>query len=142
MKNLEMSDLVGKKVLSATVNSEKDYVKLETDNGAYYLTWNGDCCSRCYIASASGTDALIDATILEVRDDEWKTIKDSDLEVINSMGTTIKTDRGYVTLETRLEHNGYYSGRIDVSKEGPVDQYNDLDEDRDEYGMKPLKDFL
>lgn len=136
---LKKEVLVGKKVLSAKINAEKDMVVLETDSGTYYLSWDGECCSKCFIQHFNGADYLIGSTIASVEHSQWTTLKDNDdFNVLESMGTKIKTDKGYVDIETRLSHNGYYSGEIKISTVAPLDTYNGA---RDIPELKPLQDF-
>lgn len=141
MRDLGTEALVGRKILNASINEHKDLVVLETDKGILYLTWEGDCCATCYIEHLSGSEALVDSTILEVYHSKWKSIKDDEDDVIESMGTNIKTTKGYVTFETRLEHNGYYSGTILVSDKAPLDQYLDRRYNNKMPKLKPLEDF-
>lgn len=143
MKDLGLEALVGRKVTSAAINAEKDFVVLETTTGKLYLTWTGDCCARCFLANVAGADALVDATIKSAENAEWKTLKDDEAadDVVETMGTTIKTDKGTVTFESRLEHNGYYGGEIQVSDDEPMDQYSSPRESWQNEALKPLADF-
>lgn len=147
MKDLGIEALVGRKVLSAAINDENDLVILETDGGKLFLTWEGGCCSKCYLAHVSGVEFLIGHTIIEAENAEWqKPAGADDLErVVESMGTKIKTDKGYVNFDSRLEHNGYYSGEILVSDVEPMDQYGSprYDAEYDPFPkiMNPLSDF-
>ncbi len=147
MKDLGISSLVGRTVLKASINDDKDLVVLETDKGKLYLTWEGDCCAKCFLANASGIDSLEGATILEAENAEWKKLKDDEdnFEVVESMGTKLKTTKGHVTLESRVEHNGYYGGEIHVSDDEPMDQYSSPRYKPEGYGEFPtlyqLTDF-
>ncbi len=49
MEDLGIEALVGKTILSAEINEEKDLVILKTDSGPLFLTWEGDCCAKCFI---------------------------------------------------------------------------------------------
>lgn len=139
--SIKVKALIDRDVLSAEISAGKDIIILHTLQGDLYLSWVGDCCAHCYIAALSGAENLIDAKILSAENAEWKTIKDDiDGGVTESMGTKIKTSKGYVTIESRVEHNGYYGGRIKVSKEAPIDNY-DFPIDISKTKFKPLKDF-
>lgn len=131
--NMETKDLIGLTVKSALINGSKDVVVLETDKGKITLAWEGDCCASCYLANFNGIDALIGAIITEVEHSQWEIINDLDYNVLESMGTKIKTNKGYVDFETRVEHNGYYGGYLNVYKQPEHDL--DLSE------FKPLDDF-
>lgn len=140
-KKIDINSLVGRKILNAFINSDKDAVVLKTDEGDFFLKWEGDCCAQCYIAHINGSDLLIGATILEAENTEWSDLKkDKDnYEVLETMGTKFKTTKGYVDIETRVSHNGFYGGMINVSKEGYIDAYSCFIEVNDV--KEPLKDF-
>ena len=144
VKNNSMKPLVGQKVYLALIAPTKDVVILATESGPFYLTWGGDCCAKCFLGGVSGAEALVGSTILGVEHSEWVSALnisgDYYDDVVESMGTKIKTDKGYVTLETRLEHNGYYGGWILVSRERPeMDIFNSPDLVPPGFSM--LKDF-
>jgi len=136
--DLDINALVGRKILSAEINQEKDLVVLDTDHGKLYLTWVGDCCTNCYLAHFSGADALVGSIVNSVEDTKWDPKEESG-GVTETMGTTIVTSKGYVTFESRAEHNGYYGGWINVSSTGPVDQYRRVSQAIVQ--TKPLEDF-
>jgi hypothetical protein len=119
MIDLEIKALVGRLVLGAQINDEKDLVALYTDKGMLYLTWEGDCCAHCFLAAVTGAANLIGATIMEVTNSEWIEMSNDDNGVIESVGTTIQTSSGTVTFESRVEHNGFYGGYIQVSDGEP-----------------------
>jgi hypothetical protein len=148
MKDLGLAHLVGKQITGALINDDHDLVVLNVSDGSrLFLTWEGDCCAHCFLAGASGTEALDNATILEVTPSEWNRQpnngKDDDDGVTEKMGCSIKTTRGYCTLESRVEHNGYYGGEVLVSDDEPMDQYQSprYDDPEDYPSLFPLKDF-
>lgn len=138
---MNIKDLVGRTVIGAQINKQHDVVILTTNLGKLFLTWTGDCCAKCYIAHLSGAKNLIGQTILEAKDTEWKTIQNEDYEVVETMGTSLKSNKGYITFETRLEHNGFYAGYINISDKGPIGQYDSILESEDVGDLVDLKDF-
>lgn len=140
-KNIGLESLIGKTILSAFINESNDAVVLKTDDGDYYLRWEGYCCASCYIAHINGSENLIGSKILSAETSEWSDVSRNkdDYEVLETMGTKFRTSKGYVDIETRLSHNGYYSGMINVSKEGYIDAYSCFIEVEDV--TKPLQDF-
>ncbi len=141
--NLGIESLVGKKVIDAVINEDKNIIVLETNSGFLFLSWVGDCCAECYLAHINGAENLIGGLILEANNSEWSDVsRNEEYEVIESMGTNIKTDKGYVTFESRVSHNGYYGGRINVSDMCPADQYSwQRVTDPSELELQSLKDF-
>jgi hypothetical protein len=145
MSSIGIEALVGRKIVSASINLQKDYVVLETDKGKLFLTWEGDCCAHCFLANVSGVSDLIGATILSAENAGWsEQVQVDPIEdpgsVTQSMGTNIRTDKGYVTFESRVEHNGYYGGKLLISDYGPIDAYSSL-RDVSKETMVPLEDF-
>jgi hypothetical protein len=140
MTDVGLGALVGRKVLAASINAEKDLVALDTDKGKLFLSWVGDCCAHCYLAHMSGADALVGATITSAENAEWKTVSGEryDGEMTEAMGTNLRTDKGHITFESRVEHNGYYGGEIRVSEDAPMDQYHC---EREDDARSPLADF-
>lgn len=142
MKDLGIGALVGRTVLGSSINEDRDLMVLSTDKGNLYITWEGDCCAKCFLANVSGSEYLEGSTILEAENAEWKDVSRSeeDYEVLESMGTKIKTSSGYVTMESRVSHNGHYGGSIMVSDVGPMDQYHSR-RGIDNTTLVPLTDF-
>ena len=142
-KEMEFDSLVGRKVLSATINDKKDFIVLDTDKGVLYLTWVGDCCAQCFLAHVNGTCFLIGHTITKVENTEWRTVRGGrdKYDITEGLGTTIYTDIGTVTFESRVVHNGYYSGMINISDDEPMDQYHSPRYNWKEEKLSVLKDF-
>lgn len=141
-EELEMKSLVGRRVISASINEDKDIVQLETDKGLLYLSWSGDCCAHCFLAHVNNSKALIGAIIIEAKNTEWfgGGHNENYDDITETMGTSIATTKGMVTFETRVEHNGYYSGQIAISEKGPIDNYGSI-RTVDELALRPLIDF-
>jgi hypothetical protein len=142
MKRLKIDSLVGKTVVSVLINKDNDLVVMDTDSGKLYLTWVGDCCAQCFLANVSGAEFLVGSTILSAEHSEWKTLETSDkYGVMESMGTKIKTSKGYVNFESRVSHNGYYGGWIQICDTSPLDQYGRNIDPKWYAELSPLKDF-
>lgn len=141
-KNLVIEDLIGKHVISAEINIAKDLVILNTTTGKLFLSWEGDCCAHCFLQHIEGSSLLMDAIILKAYNLEWRDISsdEAQCEVIESMGISIITTKGHINFETRLEHNGYYSGDILISDRDPSNEYNRLIKLNGQ-PMQPLTDF-
>lgn len=119
------SNLIGKRINGIFINDARDSFAFRTTEGklmSYYTA--GECCNTVYINHMSGVnvvgdgntfDLLRGALVLGAEDKEWVDVvlEDEDYhEVIEDGFFTIKTDRGYIDLEVRNEHNGYYGGHV------------------------------
>lgn len=143
MEQFNLDKLVGLKIISAEINKGNDFIKLHTNEGLLFMNFTGECCAVCFIAHINGSEFLKGSAILSVEQTEWKTIKNDEEEsiTIETMGATIKTSKGTVSIETRVEHNGFYSGNVNISKDYATDLYRPTIEE-DELGeFRPLEDF-
>ena len=59
-------------------------------------------------------DVLRGATVVSVEDKGWSENRDDEdgYEVVQDGFWTIRTDRGYIDIEVRNSHNGYYGGSV------------------------------
>ncbi len=108
---MNLSDLAGKRVWNAFKSNDDIY--LETDKGAFRLYPEGDCCANCFVVSVDNADALRAAEILRVEDLDTSS-EEVDWMTTDTFGHRIVTDRGICTIDMRTEHNGYYSGCLNV----------------------------
>jgi hypothetical protein len=61
-----------------------------------------------------------------VEDKGWSEDREDGYDVIQDGFWTIKTDRGYLDLEVRNSHNGYYGGSVTYDEESKVDAISGL----------------
>lgn len=130
---VEIDFLTGKTISNILINKTKDILILYISGASYndevkvvYMTFVGECCAKCFIANVSGITRKR-FTIQSIEPIEWKDhpLSDPDNDiVIACAGVKIKTDRGYIDIDTRLEHNGYYGGKIILSTNCPIGQYD------------------
>lgn len=106
------------------------------------MTFVGDCCAHCFMAHVSGYQRYF--TILDAQSSEWiETSSESDRESCNvkaQMGLKIKTNKGYFDIDIRVEHNGYYGRKVELSTNYPLDQYS-VPWDFENEKFKELQDF-
>ena len=137
MVDLGIDYLINESIISAQINEEKTIVILITPFEIYYLTWTIDCRENCFLAEIQGANALIDTTIKEISHimsvkKDWEGYYTEKI-----VGTIIKTDKGSITLLTRID--GRYSRKIRVSNIAPIDHYYRPISIPNNF--KPLKDF-
>jgi hypothetical protein len=111
MDTLEV--LIGHTVRRAARHEDALYLK--TDTMTFALVPYGDCCANCFIADLDGAAALVGGTVRSVEDLEQKNIRDDDCDVVDVWGHRVVTERGICTIGMRVEHNGYYGGRLNVN---------------------------
>lgn len=116
--NMDLNDLVGKKIIS--IQYDQDSIIFKTDTRLYEFYAHGECCSISYINDLDNPEVFNDAVMLDVHsehgDNEESTDGDYDL-VIKWTFYKFKTTKGDCTLSFRNESNGYYNGSLVYSEE-------------------------
>jgi hypothetical protein len=126
------NEIAFKKVIGATVKeiaAKKDFVGLVLDTGqTLRLSLDGDCCSRSYFTDTDQFLELVGAKIqgIEERRGESKDgLNEAAMadeyapEDIKWYFLVFVTNKGHVTIDWRNDSNGYYSGSITASLQGP-----------------------
>lgn len=140
-----MKELIGKQVTDIKISIHRDSLYVQTDYGSdaktYIYSASGDCCSQCYIESVEPFYGEVlsveDIPLVGVSEevcpihndhDKYCNVlacgKDCDCSA-DKWGYKIKTDLTHGSVHMRLEHNGYYSGDLDLYKifEGSIQDY-------------------
>jgi hypothetical protein len=74
------------------------------------------------LGKGNSFDLLRGATVLEVEEKDFERQDEHDeYECVDDAFITIRTDRGYIDLEVRNSHNGYYGGSISYNEDGVKD---------------------
>jgi len=135
-------NLVGQRINGIFLANDAWTIVFRTVDGKWlrYDTEN-DCCNSVWFNHISGVniltnnsfDLLRGAVVLAVEDKDWVNVDSADdYDVIEDICFTLRTDRGYIDLEVRNSHNGYYGGRVTESEQ---------DVDDVEYLQQVLEDF-
>jgi hypothetical protein len=161
----QIQTLVDLTIDAAFINEDATSIILKTNDGRYFeITHRTDCCEWVYFAHVNSAEFLIGAKILMADAMEWKDLMDTHqheaksgsgkTDILDSMGITLSTDKGFVQLETRAEGNGQYSCELSVNdmamneptnvreKDGSLYTYW-INNGKESQGEKysPLKDF-
>jgi hypothetical protein len=73
-------------------------------------------------------DILRGAMVTAVEDKGWTEDREDGYDVIQDGFWTIATDRGYIDLEVRNSHNGYYGGSVVYDEESDLGTIEELRE--------------
>lgn len=116
-----MEELVGKKILSLSVDGERQHIlSFETSEGPISYYADGDCCSESWFADITGVSAMVGGTVSRVDEISMDgyNVKDGRGRQEDDMayGYKIVTDKGYGDIVFRNSSNGYYGGSIGPHK--------------------------
>lgn len=116
MSDIKFDDLVGKTILDARYDGDHIYLNLN-DGSCVSMIPYGDCCAHCYIQHVDGADALVNAVVKQVETLECHPtqVEIDNADTLDAWGHRLITDKGYFTIEMRVNHNGYYGGSLDLT---------------------------
>jgi len=129
--------LVGKRINGLFIGDDDWALVFRDINQRYYcFRTENDCCNNVWFNHVNGVstvlgegnlfDVLRGAMVTGVEDKGWTKDREDGYDVIQDGFWTIKTDRGYIDLEVRISHNGYYGGRVKYDEGSKIDAISDL----------------
>ena len=129
--------LVGKRINGLFIGDEDWALVFRDINQRYYcFRTENDCCNTVWFNHVNGVetvlgegnlfDILRGAMVTGVEDKGWTDDREDGYDVIQDAFWTIKTDRGYIDLEVRNSHNGYYGGSVKYDEESKIDAISGL----------------
>ena len=133
----EFNVLVGKRINGLFVGDDAWSLVFRDINGRHYcFRTKNDCCNTVWFNHVNGVetvlgegnvfDILRGAMVTGVEDKGWTEDREDGYDVIQDGFWTIATDRGYIDLEVRNSHNGYYGGSVVYDEESKIDAISDL----------------
>ena len=135
----EFNVLVGKRINGLFIGDDAWALVFRDINGRHYcFRTENDCCNTVWFNHVNGVetvlgegnvfDILRGAMVTGVESKGWtddRTDEDG-YDVIQDGFWTIATDRGYIDLEVRNSHNGYYGGSVVYDAESNIGTIEDL----------------
>ena len=135
----EFNVLVGKRINGLFIGDSAWALVFRDINGRHYcFRTENDCCNTVWFNHVNGVetvlgegnvfDILRGAMVTGVESKGWtddRTDEDG-YDVIQDGFWTIATDRGYIDLEVRNSHNGYYGGSVVYDAESNIGTIEDL----------------
>jgi hypothetical protein len=137
----EFNVLVGKRINGLFIGDDAWALVFRDINGRHYcFRTENDCCNTVWFNHVNGVetvlgegnvfDILRGAMVTAVESKGWtddRTDEDG-YDVIQDGFWTIATDRGYIDLEVRNSHNGYYGGSVVYDEESDLGTIEELRE--------------
>ena len=135
----EFNVLVGKRINGLFIGDSAWALVFRDINGRHYcFRTENDCCNTVWFNHVNGVetvlgegnvfDILRGALVTAVESKGWtddRTDEDG-YDVIQDGFWTIATDRGYIDLEVRNSHNGYYGGSVVYDAESDMSKIENL----------------
>jgi hypothetical protein len=112
MKTFE--ELRGRTIEAIYLSASAYHLLFETTDGPFIYTASGDCCNTVWFAHITLPARLDGSFVLSVDSKEWRKSTeymggdDAEEEAFWSLITS----NGYIDIEVRNSHNGYYGGDV------------------------------
>jgi hypothetical protein len=134
----EFDVLIGKRINGLLIgNARWSLVFRDIDGRHYRFDTENDCCNSVWFNHVNGVESVLGegnsfdllrgALVTGAEDKGWSENRDDEdgYEVIQDGFWTIRTDRGYIDIEVRNSHNGYYGGSVNYNGNS-LDDLDDL----------------
>ena len=130
--------LVGKRINGLFLGNDAWTLVVRDATGRHYrFDTANDCCNSVWFNHINGLDILGEgnsfdilrgAVVLEVEDKGWGENRDGvdGHDVVQDGFWTLRTDRGYIDIEVRNSHNGYYGGNVGYNEDSDLSDVEDL----------------
>ena len=135
----EFNVLVGKRINGLFIGDHAWALVFRDINGRHYcFRTENDCCNTVWFNHVNGVetvlgegnlfDILRGAMVTGVESKGWTDDRSDEdgYDVVQDGFWTIATDRGYIDLEVRNSHNGYYGGSVVYDEESDLGTIEDL----------------
>ena len=135
----EFNVLVGKRINGLFIGDGAWALVFRDINGRHYcFRTQNDCCNTVWFNHVNGVetvlgegnvfDILRGAMITGVESKGWTDDRtdENGYDVVQDGFWTIATDRGYLDLEVRNSHNGYYGGSVVYDEESDMSKIENL----------------
>ena len=135
----EFDVLVGKRINGLFIGDSAWALVFRDINGRHYcFRTENDCCNTVWFNHVNGVetvlgegnvfDILRGAMITGVESKGWTDDRtdENGYDVVQDGFWTIATDRGYIDLEVRNSHNGYYGGSVEYDAESDMSKIENL----------------
>ena len=132
-------NLVGKRINGVFLGNDKWTLVFRTTDGKYFrYDTSNDCCNSVWVNHITGVelvgtsnnsfDLLRGVLVRSTEDKGWGENRSDEegYEVVQDGFWTLCTDRGYIDIEVRNSHNGYYGGSFNEVEDGSIDNIEDL----------------
>lgn len=105
------SEYVGRKIVSAALDSEANRVRLAFEDGAKIAIWDDgqSFCESRYITCDDDFAKIVGGVLLSIDAKDAPDIEDG-YETHEQVFIDLVTTEGTITFTTHNEHNGYYGG--------------------------------
>lgn len=138
-------NLVGQRINGMFLGNDGWTLLFRTIDGKYHrYDTSNDCCNSVWVNHITGVnilgegnsfDLLKGVLITGAEDKGWSEDRTDidEYEVVQDAFWTLHTDRGYIDIEVRNSHNGYYGGSFDYNDSSDLSDIEDLREVREDF---------
>lgn len=121
-----MNELIGRVILSVSVNDDQSIMVFDTDIGHVSYETEGDCCSETWFSDVLNISNIIGVAVNKVEKIDLTDYNVEDgrtrQEYDEAYGYKLTTNKGTAEIIFRNSSNGYYGGEIYLYKvDTPVD---------------------
>lgn len=108
------SEYIGKLITAAEMidDGSIDKLKITFDDGKNIYIWDDgqSCCEHRYMTTDDDVSTLVGGELLHIETKEGPYEEGEYGDVHETVFVEVATDKGFITITTHNQHNGYYGG--------------------------------
>jgi hypothetical protein len=118
MKTFE--ELRGRTIEAIYIDEHEHQLLFETEDGPFIYTASGDCCNTVWFAHITLPPRLDGSFVMSIESKDWRksTAYMGGDDAEEEAFWTLLTSNGYIDIEVRNSHNGYYGGDVALNSTG------------------------
>lgn len=134
----EFNALVGHRINGVFLGNDQWTLVFRTVEGKWLrFDTENDCCNSVWFNHITGINLVGDGNVFDIlRGNEVLSTEEKgwgenrsgedDYDVVQDGFWTLKTARGYIDIEVRNSHNGYYGGSVSFKEDSDLSDIEDL----------------
>ena len=134
----EFNALVGHRINGVFLGNDQWTLVFRTVEGKWLrFDTENDCCNSVWFNHITGINLVGDGNVFDIlrgtevlstEEKGWGENRsgEDDYDVVQDGFWTLKTARGYIDIEVRNSHNGYYGGSVSFKEDSDLSDIEDL----------------
>lgn len=107
---MNIEKYINKLIVHANITREELILQFEDGSRISIFDGGQSCCECRYMTTDDNPESLVGGTLLHIDEREGPEVEMEHDEVHEQSFVEVGTDKGFITLVTHNQHNGYYGG--------------------------------
>jgi hypothetical protein len=123
--------LIGRTIKKILTDLEHWHLVFETTDGDFVFETQVSCCNEVWFnhVTLPVHDGIAGCVVLFIEEKPWQACESTRQDCEEAAFWTLMTTYGYIDIEVRNSHNGYYSGSVTYEASKIINDLTEITED-------------